>query len=123
VTPDDASELVALQSRDFESYRRKLAEIAPEAAEHLRAAQEKRPPVRMADTPPPAPRSRLTLSNEGALLGERQIAQELARQAERAAQLAKEIKELAEKELPKAVAPAASPSSSSPTGSASEPSR
>jgi len=94
IAAEDARKAMAAQARDFDEFRRRLAQGAPMAPS---AAGNAVPQQGLQASVPPKPapeKSRLTLSTGAIGTGERAIAQQLAREAERAARLADEIRAL-----------------------------
>lgn len=122
VQPEESIEVLSLQSRNFDEYRRKLAaHLAPQEVATSRQAMGKLE-ARVTDKKQARPpRHRLTLSDGavGSIGAERIIAARLARQAEqRTARLADELKALSLLQDP--AAPAASASATpTPAGAAS----
>jgi pilus assembly protein FimV len=84
---------VAQQNREFDEYRRRIARVVPSVPADVSRLQL--PKQNVPAKPPAPPRSRLTLSNRGTVLGERQIARDLMKKAEQTQKVSEEIKALA----------------------------
>ncbi len=115
----EAARDIAQQNREFDEYRRRIAQVAPFATGST--GRLGLPKSKTATSQPAEPRSRLTLSNQGAVLGQRQITRDLEKQAQRAEQVADEIKALAASAVSSSPASAAAAAASGASAARARP--
>ena len=122
VPSNEAAAVLALQSKNFDEYRHRLAADAPRIGASPRQATGKIEATVSEKKPAPPSRNRLTLSSGAvgkASTEEKLIAARLARMAEeRAAKLANEASALSRLERPAAASTAESAASAAPAASA-----
>jgi pilus assembly protein FimV len=127
VPPDQATSVLALQSKNFDEYRRRLAGDAPRMAAVSRQASGKIEATVTDKKPAPPSRNRLTLSSGAvgrASAEEKNIAERLSRLAqERAARLSSEAEAISRLQGPARAASAAASAPAPSQSAASAPAR